>query len=57
LGGQILDFADDGFTGEDFAEDDMFAVKVGGGDGGNEKLGAVGACAMVSSAFEGAESK
>ena len=43
LGGKVLDFADDGFTVQDFAEDDVLAVEVGGWDGSDEELGAIGA--------------
>jgi hypothetical protein len=43
LGGEVLDFADDGLAVQDFAENDMFPVEMGGWDRGDEELGAVGA--------------
>lgn len=41
-GAEVLDLADDGFAVEDFTEDDVLAVEVGGGNGGEKELGAVG---------------
>ena len=42
LGGEVLDLADDGFAVQDLAEDDVFVVQVGGCDGGDEELRAIG---------------
>lgn len=48
-GAGVLDLADEGLAGDDLAEDDVLAVEVGGGDGGDEELGAVGVCVVSSS--------
>lgn len=42
LGRQVLDLANDGLAVEDFAKDNVLVVEVGGGNGGDEELGAVG---------------
>jgi hypothetical protein len=42
FGLEVLDLADDGLAVEDFAEDDVLVVEVGGGYRGDEELGAVG---------------
>lgn len=39
---EVLDLADDGLAVEDFTEDNVLAVEVGGGNGGEEELRAVG---------------
>jgi hypothetical protein len=48
LGGEVLDFANDGFAIQDFAEDDVLAVEVGGWDCGDEKLGTIGTYSLKS---------
>ena len=42
LSGEILDLADDGFAGENFAEDDVLPIEVRGWDRGDKELGAIG---------------
>lgn len=44
LGRQVFDLADDRLAAKDLAEDDVFAVQVWGRYGGDEELGAIGAC-------------
>jgi hypothetical protein len=44
LCGEIFDLSDNGLAVDDFAEDDVFAVEMGGWDGCNEELGAVSTC-------------
>ena len=43
LGGEILDFSDNGFAIQDFTENNMLAVEVRGRDSCDEELGSIGA--------------
>ena len=51
LRGQVLDFADERFAVQDFAEDDVLSVQVRGRDRGDEELRAVGAFVLLSALF------
>lgn len=46
IGLHFLDFPQNALAGQDLAEDNMFHVEVGCGNGSDEKLASIGACAM-----------
>lgn len=49
---EVLDLAHDALAVDDLSEDDVLLVEVGGRDGGDEELGAVGSYCEISTPFE-----